>query len=96
MQDVEVKTSCNLHPHWCVVWLYAACCFHTCRHYQGSLDVIVLLQASPEQTKKQQKDADMAMEKNRQGEGEPKEKTEVRPEENLLSHRNGSQGAGKL
>jgi hypothetical protein len=52
-----------------------------CRHYQGSLDVtvtIVLLQASPEQTKEQQEDADRAMEnnheKNRQGEEEPKER----------------------
>jgi hypothetical protein len=100
MQDVEVKTSCNLHPHWCVVWLYAACCFHTCRHYQGSLDVIVLLQASPEQTKKQQEDADRAMEneheKNRQGEQEPKGRDGRRPEENFLSHRNASQAAGKL
>ena len=53
-----------------------------CRHYQGSLDVIgpiVLLQASPEQTKKQQEDADRVTEndheKNRQGgEQEPKER----------------------
>ena len=52
-----------------------------CRHYQGSLDVIVtivLLQASPDQTKKQQEDADRAMEneheKDRQGEQEPKER----------------------
>jgi ankyrin repeat protein len=52
-----------------------------CRHYQGSLDVIVtivLLQASPEQAKKQQEDADRAMEneheKNRPGEEETKER----------------------
>ena len=52
-----------------------------CRHYQGSLDVIVtivLLQASPEQTKKQQEDADRVMENkhemNRQSEQEPKER----------------------
>jgi hypothetical protein len=49
-----------------------------CRHYRGSLDVIVLLQASPEQTKKQQQDADRAMEnnqeKNRQGEQDAKER----------------------
>ena len=49
-----------------------------CRHYQGSLDVIVLLQASPDQTKTQQEDADRAMEKNheknRQGEQESKER----------------------
>jgi hypothetical protein len=33
-----------------------------CRHYQSSLDVIVLLQASPEKkTKKQQEDADRAI-----------------------------------
>ena len=46
--------------------------------YEVSLDVIVLLQASPEQTKKQQEDADRAMEnnheKNRQGEQEPKDR----------------------
>ncbi len=52
-----------------------------CRHYEGSLVVIVPivpLQASPEQAKKQQEDADRAMEnnheKNRQGEQEPKER----------------------
>jgi len=47
-------------------------------HYQGSLDVLALLQASPEQTKKQQEDTDRAMkknhEKNRQAEQEPKER----------------------
>ena len=60
------------------MWLYVACCFHMCRHYQGSLDVIVLLQTSPEQTKEQQEGADGAMEsnheKNRQGEQEAKER----------------------
>ncbi len=51
-----------------------------CIHYQGSLDVIVLLQANkrPEQTKERQEDADgRAMEdieeKNRQAEQEPKQ-----------------------
>ena len=34
-----------------------------CIEYQGSFDVIVL-QASPEQTKKQQEDADRVMKKN--------------------------------
>ena len=38
---------CNLLPTVrCVVWLYVACCFHMYGHYQGSLDVIVLLQAA--------------------------------------------------
>jgi hypothetical protein len=49
-----------------------------CRHYQGSLDVIVLLQASLDQTKTLQEDADKAMEKNheknRQGAQESKER----------------------
>ncbi len=49
-----------------------------CGHYQRSVDVIDLLQASPAQTKKQQEDADRAMEneheKNRPGEQEPKER----------------------
>ncbi len=68
-----------------------SCCFHN-RHDQGSLDVVVLLQASPEQTKKQEEDADREMEneheKNRQGEQETKERdgtvTVARPEENFL------------
>ncbi len=58
---------------------YITCCFH--RHYQDSLDVIatiVLLQTSPEETKKQQEDADRSMEnehkKNHQGEQETMEK----------------------
>ena len=50
-----------------------------CRNYKGSLDVILLLQASSEQTKTQQEDADRAMENeheknNRQGEQESKER----------------------
>ena len=68
-----------------------------CRHYQGSLDVIALLQASLEQTKTQQEDADRAMEKNheknRQGEQEPnvRDGTEVG---RGLPDRKASQGTG--
>jgi hypothetical protein len=47
-------------------------------HYRGSLDVFILLQASPEQTKMQQEDAERAMkenhQKNRKGPQEPKER----------------------
>jgi ankyrin repeat protein len=49
-----------------------------CRDYKGSLDVIILPQASPEQTKKQQQHAGSAMrknhEKNRQDEEEARER----------------------
>ena len=48
------------------------------RHYQGSLDGIVLLQVNPKQTKKQPEDDDRVMENNhennRRGEQEPKER----------------------
>jgi hypothetical protein len=54
---------CNLLPTTvCSVALYVACSFHICMHYQGSLDGIILLQASTEKkTTKQQEDADRAM-----------------------------------
>jgi len=62
------------------VWLNVAW-FHICIHCQGSLQVFFLLQASPEQSKKQAEDADRAMNKiktNRQAEQEtapePKER----------------------
>ena len=79
-----------------VVWLYVACCFHP-----GSLDVIGLLQASPEQTKKQQEDADGAMENNHEKKiakvsRNQSRETAARPDKNLLSHMNASQGTGKL
>jgi hypothetical protein len=68
-----------------------------CRHYQGSLDVIVVMQASLEQTKKQQENADRAMEKNheknRQGEQEPKERDGTEAGTGLPD-RNASQRAG--
>jgi ubiquitin C len=73
---------CNLLPTPVCSVALCSLLFSLCRHYQGSLDVIVtivLLQASPEQTKKQQEDADRVTEndheKNRQGgEQEPKER----------------------
>jgi len=53
---------CNLLPtQGCSVALCSLLCSQ-CRQLQGSLDVLVLLQASPEKkTKKQQEDADRAM-----------------------------------
>jgi len=70
-----------------------------CRHYQGSLDVIVLLQASPEQTKKQQEDADRAMEnehdKNRQGEQEAKERDGSEAGRELPAPQERKSGSGK-
>jgi hypothetical protein len=70
-----------------------------CIHYQGSLDVIVLLQASPEQAKKQQKEADGAMEngheKNRQGEQEPKERDGSEARRELPAPQERQSGSGK-
>ena len=65
------------------------------RHYLGFLDVVVLLQASLEQTKKQQEAADRARinEKNRQGEQEPKERDGTKAGKELPD-RNASQTAG--
>ncbi len=56
---------CNLSLTVCQAW-FCVSCFHICIRYQGSLDVLILLQASPEQTKKQQEDADRAMKENHQ------------------------------
>jgi len=91
---------CNILPTVCVVWLYVACCFHMCGQYQGSLDVIVLLQASPEKkTKKQQEDADRAMErnheKNLQGEQEPKERDGNEASRELAVAQERKSGSGK-
>jgi ankyrin repeat protein/ubiquitin len=73
-----------------------------CRHYLGSLDVIVAivqLQASPEQTKKQQEDADRAMqnepEKNRQGEQEPKERDGSKAGRELPAPQERTSGSGE-
>ncbi len=90
---------CNLLP--CVVWLYVAC-FHMCIHYQCSLYVIVTIvlpQASPEQTKKQQDDADRVIKKNhehnRQAEQEPKERDGSEAGKELPVPQERKSGSGK-
>jgi len=52
-----------------LLMLYVGCCSKAllmCRHYQGSLDVFILLQTGPEQTKKQQEGDDSTMKGNHQ------------------------------
>ncbi len=37
------------------MWLYVACCFQMCRHYQGALDIIVLCWLAPSRPKSSRK-----------------------------------------
>jgi ubiquitin len=85
---------CNLLLTVCSVAL-CSLLFSNIRHYQGSLDIIVLLQASPEQTKKKKKDADMVMEKNLQGEKEPRERDGSEAGRELAVQQERKSGSGK-
>jgi hypothetical protein len=62
------------------VWVNVAW-FHICIHCQGSLQVFFLLQASPEQSKKQAEDADRAMNKNLEKNRQAEQETAPEPKE---------------